>query len=414
MSDRFDVVIIGAGQAGLASSHELMKRGVGHVVLERGRVGQPWRGRWDTFCLVTPNWSMRLPGHAYDGANPDAFDPRDDIVAYLERYAVGFGAPVREGVSVQSLGTDRRGHFVLETSDGSMITERVVVSTGAYQQAYRPPAAAMLPADLPLLDVESYRNPDTLPPGRILVVGSGQSGCQIAEELHDAGRDVFLSCGRTPWAPRRVGDHDLFWWLLETGFLDAQARSLPSTAARLFANVVTSGHDGGHDLHLRTLRRKGVTLLGHFDGVTHQRARFADDLESSVAWGDDRYRAFRDLVLKLVAERGLPSPHLPDPEPFRSGAPTELSLDGFGAVIFGGGFRPDYASWIRVPGAFDEMGFPIQEDGASRVAPGLYFVGVHFLRTRKSSLFVGVGDDASVVADAIARRRSVARGPEGA
>ncbi|HYM64751.1 MAG TPA: NAD(P)-binding domain-containing protein, partial [Gaiellaceae bacterium] len=405
MSDRFEVVVIGAGQAGLAVSRELTQAGVAHVVLEKGQIGQTWRGRWDSFCLVTPNWSMRLPGQPYDGKDPDGFDLRDEIVGFLERYAATFGVPVREGVEVTSLQPGLDGGFLLETSAGQLEATTVVLSTGAYQRPHRPAGAATLPADLLQIDVEDYRNPAELPPGPVLVVGSGQSGCQIAEELHESGRAVFLACGRAPWAPRRLGDHDIVWWLQETGFLDAPLSSLPTPTARLAANLLTSGHDGGHDLHFRTLRRMGVNLLGHFLGAEGRNARFAPDLGESVGWGDQRYAQLMDLVRKLVAERGLQRPDIPEPDPFSAETLEQLSLSGFGAVVFAGGFRPDYESWVRCPGAFDELGFPIHDEGASTVAPGLSFVGVHFLRKRKSSLFIGVGEDAAIVARKIAAGR---------
>jgi putative flavoprotein involved in K+ transport len=402
MSGPFEVVVVGAGQAGLAVSHELTRAGVAHVVLEKGRVGQAWRGRWDSFCLVTPNWSLQLPGQAYDGRDPDGFMPRDDVVAYLERYAGGLDAPVREGVEVMSLTPSSNTDFHLETTAGRLVAETVVLCAGAYQRPHRPAVAATLPVDLLQLDVEDYRNPAELPPGPVLVVGSGQSGCQIAEELHESDRDVFLACGRAGWAPRRIGDHDLFWWLLETGDLDDPLSSLPSPAARLAANLQATGHGGGHDLHYRTLRKMGVTLLGHFLGADGRHARFASDLGESVAWGDQRKAKFMDRIRKLVAERGLPQPEIPEPEPFSAEAPERLDLSKFGAVIFAGGFRPYYQTWVRCPGAFDESGFPVTEEGASTVAPGLYFVGVHFLRKRKSSLLLGVGEDAAIVAHRIA------------
>ena len=400
--DRVDVVIVGAGQAGLAVSRELTQAAVAHVLLERGKVGQTWRGRWDSFCLVTPNWFLQLPGHPYDGGDPDGFILRDEVVAYLERYAAGFEAPVREGVEVTSLQPGADGGFLLETSAGQIAAGTVVLSTGAYQRPHRPAGAATLPADLLQIDVEEYRNPAEVPPGPVLVVGSGQSGCQIAEELHQAGREVFLACGRASWMPRRLGDRDLAWWALETGFLDAPLSSLPSPAARLAGNVQATGAGGGHDLHYRTLRKTGVTLLGHFLGANGRHARFAPDLGESVAWGDERNAQLMDLVRTLVVERGLPRPEIPEPEPFDADAPEELNLSAFGAVVFAGGFRPDYESWVRFPGAFDEFGFPIHREGASTVAPGLYFVGVHFLRKRKSSLLNGVGEDAAIVARQIA------------
>jgi putative flavoprotein involved in K+ transport len=406
MTDRIEVVVVGAGQAGLAVSRELTEAGIAHVVLERARVGQTWRGRWDSFCLVTPNWFLQLPGYPYEGDDPDAFMLRDEVAAYLERYAAGFEAPVREGIEVTALNSGRDGGFLLETSAGEIMAGTVVLSTGAYQRPHRPAAAAALPEDLHQINVEDYRNPTELPSGPVLVVGSGQSGCQIAEELHQAGREVFLACGRASWAPRRLGDRDLSWWALETGFLDAPLSSLPSPAARLAANVQASGVGGGHDLHYRTLQKMGVTLLGHFLGAEGRHAHFAPDLGESVAWGDERNAQLMDLVRKLVAERGLPPPEIPEPEPLKVDAPEELNLAGFAAVVFAGGFRPDYESWVHCPGAFDELGFPVHEEGASTVVPGLYFVGVHFLRKRKSSLLNGVGEDAAIVARQITARRA--------
>jgi putative flavoprotein involved in K+ transport len=403
MADRIEVVVVGAGQAGLAVSHELSEAGVDHVVLERDRIGQSWRGRWDSFCLVTPNWFCQLPGHHYDGDDPDGYMLRDEIVAYLERYAVGFDAPVREGVDVTSLGPGPGGGFLLETSAGEIDARTVVLSAGAYQRPHRP-GADTLPQDLLQIDVHDYRNPAELPAGAVLVVGSGQTGCQIAEELYLAGRDVALACGRASWFPRWLGGQDLSWWAQETGFLDVTVESLPDPAARLYANVQASGAGGGHDLHYRTLRKLGVTMVGRFLGADGRRARFAPDLAASVAWGDERRAQLMDLVRKVVAERGLPAFDIPEPEPFDGDAPEELDVSGFRTVVFTSGFRPDYERWVHVPGAFDEYGFPVHKEGASTVAPGLYFVGVHFLRKRKSSLMNGVGEDAAIVARQIAAR----------
>jgi putative flavoprotein involved in K+ transport len=402
MTDQIDVVIVGAGPAGLAVSRELTQAGVGHVVLEKGRIGQTWRGWWDSFCLISPNWSLQLPGHPYDQQDPDGFMPRDEVVAYLERYAAGFQAPVREGIEVASLRPGSRGGFLLDSSAGQIAAETVVLSTGAYQRPHRPAGAATLPAGLLQIDLEGYRNPAELPPGPVLVVGSGQSGCQIAEELHEAAREVFLACGRAPWAPRRLGERDIYWWAVETGFLDAPLSSLPGPSARLAANVQMTGSGGGHDVHYRTLRKMGVTLLGHFLGADGYGARFAPDLGESVSWGDQRNAQIMGLIREMAAERGLPQAETAEPEPFSGEARDELTLSGFGAVVFAGGFRPDYESWVRFPGAFDELGFPIHHEGASTIVPGLYFAGVHFLRKRKSATFIGVGEDAAVVARQIA------------
>jgi putative flavoprotein involved in K+ transport len=404
MTERVEAVVVGAGPAGLAMSCELSRAGVDHIVLERARVAQTWRGRWDSFCLVTPNWTLQLPEFPYDGDDPDGFMPRDEVVAYLERYAEAIGAPVREGVEVTAIRPRAGGGLALETSEGAIDAQVVVLATGAYQRPHRPAAAASLPADLLQVDVDDYRDPGALPDGAVLVVGSGQSGCQIAEELHHAGRDVYVACGRAAWAPRRIGHRDLVWWARETGFLDQAVGSLPDPRARLFANVIATGQGGGHDLHLRTLRAMGVVLLGHFVGAEGRRARFAPDLAETVAWGDERHLQFMDLVRRTIAERGMAPIDIAPPEPFDADALEELDLTGFGAAVFATGFRPDHSSWVHCAGAFDELGYPIHEDGASATADGLHFIGVHFLRKRKSSIFLGIGEDAAIVARRVATR----------
>ena len=326
-----------------------------------------------------------------------------DRFRHLEAYATSFEATVREGVEVTSIDAADEGGFVLSTSDGVVQADAVVLATGAYQQPHRPPGAATLPADVLQIDTEGYRNETALPPGRVLVVGSGQTGCQLAEELHEAGREVFLACGRAPWCSRRIGDRDVVYWAVETGSLDDTPEDLPSPAARLIANIQATGHRGGHDLHYHVLQQIGVTLLGHFLGAEDDRLHFAADLAQSVAFGDARYSETRQSVAKTCSKRGLPVPEMPDPPPFDARAPQSVALSGFAAVIFTSGFRPDYASWVHLD-AFDDMGFPIHEDGASTVVPGLYFCGVHFLRKRKSSLLIGVGEDASIVAAKVAQQ----------
>jgi len=397
-----NVLVVGAGQAGLALSHELSARGVEHLVLERGRVGQSWRDRWDSFCLVTPNWSMQLPGGAYDGPDPDGYLPRDEIVEFFERYAVRIRAPVRDGMTVTSIISEPSGGFRLSTTDGEVHAGRVALATGAYQRPHRP-FAETLPPGLHVIDVSDYRRPDGLPAGGILIIGSGQSGLQIAEELHHAGRDVVLSCGRAPWAPRRIGGRDLVWWAARNGFFEVPAGALPNPAERLTANLQNSGRDGGHDLNYRTLKALNVALVGRFIGAADADLRFGDDLAASVAFGDQRYRTFMGLTQRYAAEQGLEVPDAPEPPAFDASAPERLPASRFSTVIYAGGFRPAYRDWLPIDGAFDDLGFPIHVDGESVAVPGLHFIGVHFLRKRKSSLLIGVGEDAAVVADRMAQ-----------
>jgi putative flavoprotein involved in K+ transport len=400
-----DVVVVGGGSAGLAVSHELAAAGVDHIVLERGRVGETWRGRWDTFCLVTPNCMVTLPGGAYAGEDPDGYMSRDELVAHLERYAASFRAPVREGIRVDSLEPGANGRLLLRTAAGDIEAGTVVLATGAYQRPHLPPGAETLPSGLPALTVEGYTNPQALPAGKVLVVGSGQTGCQLAEELHEGGREVYLACGKAGWIPRRAGGRDTIAWLADTPFFEAALADLPSPTARLAASPQATGHRGGHDLDCRALQAMGVTLLGRFRGAEGRRAFFHPDLLESVSFGDARYADIRGAIRSTCAASGVQPPELPDPPAFRAdpAPPQEVDLHGFGAVIFTAGFRPDYMSWVAFPDAFEESGFPIQEDGRSTVVPGLFFCGVHFMRKRKSSLLFGVGEDATVVAGQIAR-----------
>ena len=408
MPERIPTVVIGAGHAGLALSHELERAGIDHVVLERNRIGQSWRQRWDSFCLVTPNWTVQLPDGAYEGDEPDAYMSKAELVAHLERYAAGSRMPIREGVGVTSVESAPEGGLLLRASTGDIVADAVVLATGAYQKPHRPSGAASLPDEIHAIDSEAYANPDTLPPGKVLVVGSGQTGCQIAEELNEAGREVVLACGRAPWGPRRIEGRDIVSWIVDTPFLDQTVADLPSPAGRLIANVQATGHGGGHDLNYRTLHRDGVTLAGHFLGADDHTAVFASDLSDSVAFGDARYKDMNNLIRKSCLESRVKPPDLPPPEPFTVGSPERIALRGFGAVIFTSGFRPDYASWVRFPNAFDELGFPIQTDGASSVVPGLFFIGTHFLRKRKSGIIMGIMEDAPIVAERIVRsyRRS--------
>ena len=395
-----DAVVVGAGHAGLSISRALTNRGIEHIVLERGHIGQAWRDRWDSFCLVTPNWLIALTDGGYDGDDPNGYLPRDEIVAFLQRYAST--APLQEGIDVTATSATEDG-FTLQTSEGELRTKTVIAATGAYQRPYIPPAFASLPDWLMVLDTSAYRRSGDLPDGGVLIVGGGQTGFQLAEELHEEGRDVVLACGRAPWMPRRWGGHDLTWWLNEIGFFDQTLADLPDPQLRLASNPLTTGHGGGHDLHHRTLQASGVTLAGRFLGSDGRDIDLADDLADSVAWGDQAFTQVMDGCRKLIAERGL-DVELPTLEPFVADPPTTLPADRFSAVLCTGGFRPDYGPWLPWPDAFDEQGFPIHVDGASTVIDGLFFMGVHFLRKRKSSILWGAEEDANVVADRVAER----------
>lgn len=403
-SDEVDVVIVGAGQAGLATSHELAGLGIEHVILERtDAVGSSWAARWDSFCLVTPNSRNTLPGGEYRGDQPGSFLTRDEVVQYLAAYSGSIAAPIQMGVDVTALVPGPDGCLTLTSGGGNTVVAReVVVATGGLRDAFRPNWASQIQS-VPVVDDSQYRNPDSLPPGGVLVVGSGQTGCQLAEELITTGRRVVQACGRAPWMPRRIEGRDTFDWIAETAFMEQSLDDVPAgPAARFMSNPQATGRDGGHDLTTRTLQARGVELAGHVTGIEDGVVFFGGELAACVAFGDARWADLRDAISKSQVKRGRPVPSMPDVEPFDASSELDrLRLGEIGSVLLTTGFRPSYRAWIDIPDAFDPMGFPTQVDGRSTIVPGLSFVGVPFMRTRSSQLLMGVGRDAAVVARGI-------------
>lgn len=404
--ERVDTVVVGAGQAGLAVSRFLTDNDREHVVLERGRIAETWRSaRWDGFYLNTPNWSLQLPGAEYDGDEPDAFAPRADVVDHLETYAATFSAPVREHLGVTRLRRAADG-YELDTDAGAVAAWNVVVTTGAFQQ-HRPrvPGAESASVELQLTASE-YRRPEQLPEGAVLIVGGGQSGCQIADELLTAGREVFLSTGRCGWFPRRYRGHDFLHWAGELGLLDQTVDSLPSPAARLACNPPISGNDGGHDCHPRWLAGRGARVVGRLVGVEREIARFEAGVEAALADSDRGANELLAAIDAYAAETGLdlpePEPRDVGPSPIADSPVLNLRDRNVSTILWASGFRPDY-SWIELE-VSDEHGWPVQTRGVS-AHPGLYFTGVNWLYKRKSALFCGVGEDAGhVVSELVARR----------
>jgi putative flavoprotein involved in K+ transport len=404
MTESVDVAIIGAGQAGLATSWYLKQAGVEHVVLEAGRIAETWRARrWDSFRLVTPNWGVSLPGANYDGPDPDGFMSLAELIHYFQDWADSFKAPVRENTRVVSL--EKNGaDFVLNLPGSELRSRKVVVASGAFQRAHRPAGSDRLPQGVHQILAEDYRNPSQVPPGAVLVVGSGQTGCQLAEELQDAGRTVFLACGRAPWMPRRLEGRDLIWWSRVSGWLDRTIDKLPSPQARLMSNPQATGHDGGRDLHYRTLHARGIELLGRYVRAEGSKVYFADDLAASVDFGDARLLDMLNAFEAYCRAIGRQAPAFEMPQQLRLKTRTELDVarEGIATVIWTSGYRPDYG-WIKLP-VFDDMGFPVQRDGCSNIQ-GLYFMGVTWMRKQKSPILYGVGEDAEVVAQHIIEDR---------
>jgi putative flavoprotein involved in K+ transport len=409
MTATVDVVVIGGGQAGLATSAQLRRWGIEHVILERESIASRWRRRWDSFTLVTPNWQIRLPDGEYEGRDPDGFLPRDEVVAHLERYADRIEAPVRLGVTVSEV-VAHDGGYRVTTDDGPLDARNVVVAVGTHQTPRRPRLGRLDPGILELHTAD-YRNPGALPPGGVLVIGSGQSGMQIAEDLMLAGRPVVLSVGKTGRLPRRYRGRDIFRWAEFIGFYERTPDMLESPAERFSSNPAVSGARGGHTVNLHRFARDGARLTGKIAAMDGHRVTFADDLHANLAFADAVAGGFRQLIDQRIAERGESAPE-PDPsntdehdgtEGFDQPGFAELDLrrEGIASVLWASGFAWDF-SWVR-PAALDAFGYPIQRQGVTD-SPGLYFVGLHFLHRFKSGLLLGVGEDAGHVADSIATR----------
>ncbi len=409
-----DVVVVGAGQAGLATSYHLTVRGIEHVVLEAGHVGESWRSRrWDSFTLVTPNAMTRLPGLSYRPAEPEVFLPRDEIVSMLQGYAAGFGAPVRGGVSVESL--DRSAGedgYVLETTDGPIRARAVVVAAGFHGRVNRPAFATRLPARIQQLGVTEYRRAESLPPGAVLVVGSAQSGCRIAEDLHDAGRVVYLSVGSAGRLPRRYRGRDTMLWTILAGRLELTEDVWPDPRGRFAPNAACSGTRGGHTLNLHRFSRDGIRLLGRLEGIDGETLAIAPDLHDQLRKVDRSAEIVCEQIDRLIEAEGLDAPPADPADPTNwdehighegFDVPLRGTLDlaaaGISTVIWATGFRPDLG-WIRRP-ILDATGVPVHRDGIT-ADPGLAFVGLKFQRKYGSDVLYGVGDDAAIVADHIA------------
>jgi putative flavoprotein involved in K+ transport len=405
--EHFPVIIVGAGQAGLSMSYCLAQREIRHLVLEKHRIAHAWRSqRWDSFCLVTPNWQCRLPGHAYTGSDPDGFMLKDEIVDYVEAYAARFSPPVREGVEVQRVTHARRG-FVLETSAGKFSADQVVMASGGYHRAKVPPLAAALDSDILQLDPTGYRSPASLPDGAVLVVGTGQSGCQIAEDLHLAGREVHLCVGSAPRVARRYRGKDVVAWLEQLGHYDLPIDKHPDgVAVRKKRNHYVTGRDGGRDIDLRKFALEGMHLHGRLNDITRSGLEFADDLEQNLDRADASSERIKRSIDDFIARENISAPqeaaYTPLWRPERHVSYLAHREAGLGSVIWCGGFALDYG-FIELP-AFDAAGYPDHRRGVVQSVPGLYFLGLPWQYTWGSGRFCGVGRDAMHLAEQVGER----------
>lgn len=413
------VVVVGGGQAGLSASYCLKGAGIEHIVFERARLGSSWRTqRWDTFCLVTPNWQCQLPGYPYAGSDPDGFMKTPEIIQYLEGYATSFQPPLREGVSVLSVERQNPSGFVVTTSAGTWTADHVVVATGGYHVPRIPGVAQGLMSDVTQIHSADYRNPESLPPGEVLVVGSGQSGCQIAEDLLLAGRKVHLSVGPAPRCARRYRGKDVVEWLHLMGYYDMPVDKHPNKEqARDKTNHYVTGRDGGRDIDLRKFALEGMRLYGPLESIVDGRIAFSSGLKRNLDDADEVYRSINRSIDAYIAKAGLEAPpecpYAPPWEPETEPVSLDCSQSGIRVVVWSVGFGIDFG-WIKLP-AFDGRGYPIHERGVTPVE-GLYFVGLPWLYTWGSGRFCGVGRDARHIVEHIqhaAERASYVGGRSG-
>lgn len=395
---RTTTVVIGAGQAGLAMSWWLARRSIDHVVLERGEVANSWKTeRWDSLTLLTPNWQSRLPGHGYKGNDPDGFRTMPETIGFLEGYADAISAPVRTGTKVTSVRSSDDGYQVA-TDKEVWQSRSVVLATGACNLPVVPKVADALPPGIANLTSLQYRNPSRLDEGGVLVVGASASGIQIADEIRRSGRAVTLAAGEHVRVPRVYRGKDIQWWMDASGVLDQRYDEVDDIVrARHVPSLQLAGYADRRTIDLNSLTAIGVRLVGRLAGINDGRLQFSGSLRNVCALADLKMNRLLDSIDAWATANGLDGTIEPV-QRFKSTVVEEsppllldLARDRIGTVIWATGFRPDY-SWLDVP-VLDHKG-QVRHDGGVAEAPGLYLMGLPFLRRRKSSLIDGVGDDA--------------------
>jgi putative flavoprotein involved in K+ transport len=411
MKTHYSVIVVGGGQAGLSMSYCLTERGIDHIVFEKNEIAHSWRSkRWDSFCLVTPNWQCRLPGFPYPGNEPHGFMQKDDIVQYVEAYAASFDAPVMEGVEVSSIRKHQEGSvFEVSTSLGEYTADQVAIAVGGYHRPKFPRIAERFPESVVQIHSSEYKNPQCLPDQAVLVVGTGQSGCQIAEDLHLAGTQVHLCVGGAPRSPRRYRGKDVVDWLDQMGYYDLSIDDHPQKdKVRTNANHYVTGRDGGREIDLRQFALEGMQLHGRLQRLSGSTLMFCDDLKENLDKADAVAESIKQsidgFIEKNHIEAPIDSPYQPVWEPEQHDLALDYSAADIGSVVWCTGYEADF-SWIEIP-VFDGKGYPGHERGVTGVK-GLYFLGLPWLYTWGSGRFSGIARDAIYLADCIAARQKM-------
>ena len=406
MSETVHTIVIGGGQAGLAVSYYLKSRSIEHVLLERGGLGETWRTqRWDSFVLNTPNSVSNLPGMPLHPERPSAFENTTTLRSYFGAYAAKYGLPIRTQVNVRMVTVNERG-FAVEAHAGTWQARSVVVATGGQNVAKEPAMATRLANGMLSTHTNAYRNPAQLPPGAVLIVGSAQSGCQIAEELLEAKRTVYLSTSKVGRTRRRYRGKDILEWVRGLGMFAQRTRELAAPEEQFAPPPVATGAGGGHTLSLQGLRRQGCRLLGRLRDVDGYLAHFENDLPEHVHYADAfsqrmLQRIDRFIVMGRISAPPREEDSADEPVSMAEGWAEEGRLDlraeGITSVIWATGFRGEF-DYLQVPGALDERGQPLHNEGASGVT-GLFYVGLPWLRARSSGVIYGADPDGTAIAE---------------
>jgi putative flavoprotein involved in K+ transport len=410
MKNHYPIVIVGGGQAGLSLSYCLKEKGFDHIVFEKNTIGYSWRSkRWDSFCLVTPNWQCKLPGYHYAGDEPEGFMQKDQIVQYIDDYAKSFAPPIREGVEVLSVRTFQ-GRFAVTTTIGEYTADVVAIAVGSYHRPKIPLIAQNLDKSIVQLHSSEYKNPQSLP-DTVLVVGTGQSGCQIAEDLHLAGKKVHLCVGSAPRSPRRYRGKDVVEWLDLMGHYDLSVDEHPQKEqVRAKTNHYVTGRDGGREIDLRCFALEGMQLYGSLDSIRGCYLQFRDNLPQNLDGADAVAENIKKNIDAFIDSNQIQSPVEPTYRPVWQPETTITQLDyqsaEIEAVVWCTGYQSDF-SWIEIP-VFDDKGYPIHDRGVTAVE-GLYFLGLPWLYTWGSGRFSGIARDASYLSNFIATSPKIDR-----